>query len=61
MNQIQKMSQKILSDRLKIQLGLALETNLDYPTLQAMAQQLKNERMYKLARVEASYMTAGVH
>ena len=57
MNQIQKISQKILCDRLKLQLGLDLGSDVEYRTLRAMCLQLKNERILELARAEASYMS----
>jgi len=59
MNQIQKLSQKILCDRLKLQMGLALDTDLDFRILQAMSGQLKNERMAELARAEATFVSMG--
>jgi hypothetical protein len=59
MNQIQKLSQKILSDRLKLQLGLALDADVEYRTLQAMNRQLLAEHLQDLARAEASYLSPG--
>ena len=59
MNQIQKISQKILSDRLKLQLGLDIAIDVDYDTLRAMSLQIRNERLKALALVEASYIGLG--
>ena len=59
MNQIQKISQKILCDRLKPQLGLDLAIDVDYNTLRAMSQQARNKRLQQLARAEASYIGLG--
>ena len=59
MNQIQKISQKILSDRLKLKLGLDIAIDVDYDTLRAMNLQLRNERLKALALVEASYIGLG--
>lgn len=55
MNQIQKLSQKILADRLKLQLGLDLDADIKYKMLQAMSRQLYNERLLELARTSISY------
>ena len=59
MNQIQKISQKILSDRLKLQLGLDIAIDVDYDTLRTMSLQIRNERLKALALVEASYFGLG--
>ncbi len=56
MNKIQQISKNILTDRLKLELGLALETEVDYQTLRAMKLQLRQERLQQLAQAEASYL-----
>ena len=45
MNNIQKMSQNILSNRLKLELGIALEANVDYHLLRTMSLGLRNDRV----------------
>ncbi len=55
MNQIQKLSQKILADRLKLQLGLDIDTDIEYKVLQAMSRQFYNNRLLELARTSASH------
>jgi len=59
MNRIQKMSHDILANRLKLQLGLALDADIDLLTLQAMSRQLHNERLLEMAKAEASYVNEG--
>ena len=59
MNQIQKMSHDILANRLKLQLGLALDAKVDLHMLQAMSRQLHNERLLEMAKAEASYVNEG--
>jgi hypothetical protein len=59
MNQIQKISHDILVNRLKIQLGIALDTDVNLRTLQAMSRQLHNERLLEMAKTEASYVNEG--
>ena len=54
MNQIQLISRKILCDRLKLQMGLDSDIDIEPRILQAMWQQLNYERIAKLARAEAS-------
>jgi hypothetical protein len=44
MNDIQRISQSILAEQLKLQMGLPLETDLDYRALRAMDRQLRHER-----------------
>ena len=39
------MSQKILSDRLKLQMGLDPKVDIEYQVLQSMSLQLMNERL----------------
>ncbi len=58
MNRIQRLSQKILSDRLKLELGLDLDAEIDYRILRAISLQLRNDRLLKLSRVEATYLSA---
>jgi hypothetical protein len=55
MNNMQKLSQKILTDRLKLQMGIALSADIDLRTLQAMNRQLHNERLLEAALVEVSH------
>ncbi len=57
MNRIQRLSQKILSDRLKLELGLDLDAEIDYRILRAISPQLRNDRLLKLSRVEATYLS----
>jgi hypothetical protein len=59
MNRIQKLSLKILAERLKLQLGLDPGADVDYRTLRAMNHQLCAERLLELARAEASYLSVG--
>lgn len=44
MNDIQRLSQRIETDRLKLQMGLSLEIDVDALTLRAMWHQLCRER-----------------
>jgi hypothetical protein len=57
MNRMQAMSQKILTDRLKLELGLALEADVDYHTLKSISLEMRNERLRKMANAEASYLS----
>lgn len=59
MNQVQKISQKILSERLKLQLGLDPDTKIGYRKLQTLSLQLQTRRLQALARAEAAYMSSG--
>ena len=59
MNQIQLISRKILCDRLKLQMGLDPDIDIEPRILQAMWRQLNYERITKLARTEASWMGLG--
>ncbi len=59
MNQIQLISRKILCDRLKLQMGLDPDIDIEPRILQAMWLQLNYERIAKLARAEASWMGLG--
>ena len=56
MNKMQKISRKILADRLKLQMGLSLEVDVDYHTLRAMSLQLRQENLQKLVGAEVSYL-----
>ncbi len=56
MNKIQQISKNILTDRLKLELGVALEAEVDYQTLRAMKLQLRQERLQQLAQAEATYL-----
>ena len=58
MNEIQRISQRLTTDRLKLQLGLSLDTQLDYWTLHAMNRRSHNERIHELARREAACLNA---
>jgi hypothetical protein len=59
MNQIQKLSRKVLTDRLKLQLGLAPEVDVDFKTLRSMTHQVHVERMMKTLKGEGSRLSAG--
>jgi len=56
MNKIQQISKNILTDRLKLELGVALKAEVDYQTLRAMKLQLRQERLQQLAQAEATYL-----
>lgn len=58
MNHIQRISQRILCDRLKLQMGLDPSLDIDYRTLQDMSRQMETERVQQLAREETSYISA---
>lgn len=45
MNDIQRISRQIRCERLKLQMGLPPETDLDLPALQAMDHRLRRERL----------------
>ena len=59
MNQVQLISRKILSDRLKLQMGLDPDVDIAPRILQDMWRQLNLERIAELARAEASWMGLG--
>ena len=59
MNHMQQMSHDILERRLKLELGLTLDAEVDLFTLQAMKRQLHNERLQELAKAEAAYVVEG--
>ena len=56
MNQIQLISREILCKRLKFQMGLDPEVEIEPRILQAMWRQLNYERIAELARAEATWM-----
>ena len=58
MNQMQKMSQKILTDRLKLQLGLALDSEVDYHTLRRISLELKRDKLQRMAHADVSYLAS---
>lgn len=53
MNNIQKMSQNILSDRLKLELGIAPEANVDYHILRTMSLNMRNDLIKKIKMLHA--------
>jgi hypothetical protein len=61
MNTIQKMSQTMLANRLKLELGVALEADIDYPVLRAMSLQLRNERTKKTKIMHAGNYPTYLH
>jgi hypothetical protein len=54
MNHVQAISRRILKERLKLQLGLHPNTDIDYTTLRAMLLQIKYERRMQRAQTEAA-------
>ncbi len=59
MNQIQLISRKILCDRLKLQMGLDPDIDIEPRILQVMWLQLNYERIAKLTSAEAPWMGIG--
>lgn len=55
MNMMQEMSRKLSRERLMLQMGIDLQADVDTMTLQAMWQQVKNERSAEKVRAKTEY------
>ena len=61
MNAIQKMSQTMLANRLKLELGIALDADIEYPVLRAMRLELRNEGVKRTKIMHVGNHSSHIH